>query len=260
MKGSSMAHAAIVPGGGSTGAALNMQRRLFLVDGLVGLKDKHVADLGCGKGDYVRGLLEHTPYVVGVEFFKAAVEEYRQAYPGDHRVEVGDIQHLRYPDESFDVVLLNEVLEHVPDDRRALREARRVLRPDGHLVVFSPNRIHPFETHGADTLKGTSIPVYAPGLPYLPLWIGRRFISYRARNYWPRDLRNLLLSEGFDVQHHDFVWQTFENISGAMPKEMRRIAPFLRFMSLKLEKLPLLRRFGVSQMLVSRVIKPFPAQ
>ena len=248
-----MAYEAIVPSGGSTGAALNLQRRLALVDRLVSLRGKRVADLGCGQGDYVRGLLAYTPHVSGVEYFEAAVQRYRSTYPGEDRVEAGDIQRLRFADGSFDVVLLNEVLEHVPDDRLALREARRVLRPDGHLVVFSPNRFHPFETHGADTLKGKAIPVYAPFLPYVPLWIGRRFVRYRARNYWPRDLRRLLMSEGFDVQHHTFVWQTFENISGAMPRGMARVAPLLRALSMRLERTPVLRRAGVSQLLVAGV-------
>jgi SAM-dependent methyltransferase len=249
-----VAYQAIVPGGASTGAALNLQRRLALVDGRIGLRNKHVADLGCGQGDYVRGLLAFTPDVVGVEYSESAVELYRSAHPGDQRVELGDIQRLRFADESFDVVLLNEVLEHVPDDRLALREARRVLRPDGHLVIFSPNRLHPFETHGADTLKGKSIPVYAPFLPYVPLSLGRRFVKYRARNYWPSDLRRLLRAEGFDVQHHTFVWQTFENISGAMPSGMSRVAPALRAVSMRLERTPALRRFGVSQLLVARIV------
>jgi ubiquinone/menaquinone biosynthesis C-methylase UbiE len=210
-----------------------------------------IADLGCGQGDYVRGLLAYTPKVVGVEYFQDAVDRYREAHPGDDRVESGDIQQLRFADDSFDVVLLNEVLEHVPDDRLALREARRILRQRGHLVVFSPNRLHPFETHGADTIKGKPIPVYAPGLPYVPLRIGSRFVKYRARNYWPSDLRRLLESEGFAVQQHRFVWQTFENISGAMPGGMRHVAPVLRAVSMRLERFPGLRRFGVSQLLVA---------
>ena len=50
-----------------------------------------------------------------------------------------DVQDLRlYDDATFDCVLCSHVLEHVPDDRRALRELRRVLRPSGWAVILAP--------------------------------------------------------------------------------------------------------------------------
>lgn len=49
-----------------------------------------------------------------------------------------DITAIPHPDASFDVVLCNHVLEHVPDDRAAMREIRRVLRPDGWAILMSP--------------------------------------------------------------------------------------------------------------------------
>lgn len=49
-----------------------------------------------------------------------------------------DITRNPHPDDSFDVVLCNHVLEHVPDDRAAMREIARVLRPGGWAVVMVP--------------------------------------------------------------------------------------------------------------------------
>jgi SAM-dependent methyltransferase len=49
-----------------------------------------------------------------------------------------DICDIRYPDASFDAVFCSHVLEHVPDDRRAMRELRRVLRPSGFGVLQVP--------------------------------------------------------------------------------------------------------------------------
>jgi SAM-dependent methyltransferase len=54
---------------------------------------------------------------------------------GSARVDVTDID---FPDDSFDAVLCNHVLEHVPDDRRALRELRRVLAPGGWASLLVP--------------------------------------------------------------------------------------------------------------------------
>lgn len=49
-----------------------------------------------------------------------------------------DITSLPFDDDSFDVVLCSHVLEHVPDDRAAMREMRRVLRPGGVAIVMVP--------------------------------------------------------------------------------------------------------------------------
>lgn len=49
-----------------------------------------------------------------------------------------DITDIRHPDESFDVIYCSHVLEHVPDDRRAMREFHRVLKADGWAILNVP--------------------------------------------------------------------------------------------------------------------------
>jgi ubiquinone/menaquinone biosynthesis C-methylase UbiE len=49
-----------------------------------------------------------------------------------------DICNINLPDHSFDLVLCLHVLEHVPDDRKAMAELRRVLRPSGMAVIMVP--------------------------------------------------------------------------------------------------------------------------
>lgn len=51
----------------------------------------------------------------------------------------GDATDLPFGDESFDAVTMFDVLEHIPDDRRAVREALRVLKPGGAILVSTPN-------------------------------------------------------------------------------------------------------------------------
>jgi SAM-dependent methyltransferase len=55
--------------------------------------------------------------------------------PADVRMDITDIQ---FPDESFDIVYCSHVLEHVPDDRRAMGEFHRVLRSDGWAIFMVP--------------------------------------------------------------------------------------------------------------------------
>jgi glycosyltransferase involved in cell wall biosynthesis/tetratricopeptide (TPR) repeat protein len=59
-------------------------------------------------------------------------------HPASKEIELVDVENLSYPDDSFDWVLCNHVLEHVTDYRRALSELRRVLRPGGRLICQTP--------------------------------------------------------------------------------------------------------------------------
>jgi SAM-dependent methyltransferase len=55
---------------------------------------------------------------------------------------------LPFQTGSLDVVVLNEVIEHVHDDRATMREVGRVLSPGGTCIIFSHNQLITFETHG----------------------------------------------------------------------------------------------------------------
>jgi SAM-dependent methyltransferase len=55
-----------------------------------------------------------------------------------HAMEQMDITDIHHPDESFDVIYCSHVLEHVPDDRRAMSELHRVLKPEGWAVLLVP--------------------------------------------------------------------------------------------------------------------------
>lgn len=59
-------------------------------------------------------------------------------YPTRQDIERVDMLEIPYPDESFDLVIANHVLEHVSDDLRALRELRRVLKVGGYAILQTP--------------------------------------------------------------------------------------------------------------------------
>jgi len=57
----------------------------------------------------------------------------------DNRAMVNmDVTNIQYPDESFDVIYCSHVLEHIPDDRKAMREFYRVLKKDGWAILLVP--------------------------------------------------------------------------------------------------------------------------
>lgn len=219
------------------------------------LSGLRVLDAGCGAGEYVAAISSMGASAQGVEYFAHKVQEWDARYPGDDRVQQGDLTALPFPDDSFDVVLLNEVLEHVNDERKALKELHRVLRSGGLLFVFSPNRRYPFESHGIDTLNGRRIPpIRTFGLPWLPIRLVTRYRRPWARNYWPGELGRIICGQGFALVARDYVWQTFENISGTQNAVIRKLAPFLRGVARLTSNVPFVRTFGSSQVVVARQI------
>jgi SAM-dependent methyltransferase len=238
-------------GGGETAEPLNLANRLAVIRRHANLEGARVLDCGCGEGAYVAAMVDLGADVHGIEYQPEKVAAFRHRHPSSERVRQGDAQDLDFAEDSFDVVLMNEVLEHVPDDVAALREVRRVLRPGGRFVLFAPNRLYPFETHGVSRVGGGDVPYAMPFVPYVPLPIGRRLFVYRARNYWPWALRSMIRRAGFDVVASEFVWQTFEGISRRQPAWLAARASVLRGLAQQLGRTPGVRALGASQVIVS---------
>lgn len=241
--------------GGDTAQSLNLQKRVAVVERAAGgLEGKRLLDCGCGAGGYAAAYAACGARVVGIEFNHEKLRAAQARGLAHAAFATGDLERLPLADAFADVAVLNEVLEHVPDETRALAEIHRALRPGGLLVVMSPNRFYPFESHGVK-LKGsaTVVPVFVPFIPYVPLGLGRRVFDYWARNYWPWELRGLVRRAGFEVVRTGYVAQTFENVSGTQPAPIRALRPLLRGVVGLGEALPIVRAaLSVSQMIVAR--------
>jgi SAM-dependent methyltransferase len=115
-------------------------------------------DLCCGQGNVAEALVTRGCNVIGADFSQAMLEFARQRLPNVTFIEA-DAQKLPFDDCAFDFVLSNFGVCHVPDQRRALAEARRVLRPGGRfgMTVWCGPDLSPsyemfyrvIKTHGA---------------------------------------------------------------------------------------------------------------
>jgi SAM-dependent methyltransferase len=101
-----------------------------------------VLEVGCGSGMGLPYLREHARMVVGGDYTMALLEEARRHLPDAHLVRI-DAQRLPFRDQSFDAVLMLEMIYYVTDQQAAFAECRRILKPGGKLMVCLPNRDRP---------------------------------------------------------------------------------------------------------------------
>lgn len=213
------------------------QRRLDMIARAGGGRLKgRILENGCGVGMYVEHLAPFGGQVTGLEYdFERAAE----ARTRSARILNAAGEALPFPSGTFDLILSHEVLEHVRDDRAAVREMARTLKPGGRMVIFCPNRGYPFETHGVywnGSYRFGNIPL----VNYLPrIWRDR--LAPHVRVYSARDLRQLF--EGLPVQfvERTVLFGAYDNIIARFGAAGRLLRAILQF----LEQTPL-RVFGLS--------------
>lgn len=188
------------------------ERRLNLVRHYVPLEGARILDAGCGLGLYMRHFRAFSDQVYGVDIDP---ERVHQARAVGLNALVASAEALPFDDGWFDVVFSHEVLEHVRDDAAAVRDAYRVLRPGGHLVVYAPNRWYPFETHGV-YWRGTYRFGNVPLVNYLPdRWRNR--LCPHVRAYRRRELVRLLDGLAGDTVVHRVIFAGYDNVVARWP-------------------------------------------
>ncbi len=165
-----------------------------------------VLDVGCGLGIYFDSLSMGASRVVGIDINQDYLREAIQNAESKTAVVQASVEELPFKRGSFDVVVMIEVLEHIPKDRNALKEVSRVLSPRGKLIITAPNKWFPFETHGirvGSKVYGFPLSLSMPFLPYLPSVL-RRLLT-QARVYSRCNLSKLLIMNGFQIRKTDFL-------------------------------------------------------
>jgi ubiquinone/menaquinone biosynthesis C-methylase UbiE len=99
-----------------------------------------VLEIGCGIGTVVAELAKQGYEVTGTDISRVAIEYGRAKY-GNVRLEVQPAEELPYGDGTFDVVLSFDLFEHIARIDRHVDEVQRVLKPGGHYLFQTPNKL-----------------------------------------------------------------------------------------------------------------------
>jgi len=106
------------------------------------LKDLRVLDVGAAGGQITALVGNHVQEIVGIDPDKSAIDHaiYTYSAPGRVGFLVADALDLPFKDESFDLILNNQVYEFVKDDQKMMDEMKRVLKPGGEILLGARNK------------------------------------------------------------------------------------------------------------------------
>jgi SAM-dependent methyltransferase len=209
------------------------QRRLDMITKFAGNRMQGLAlENGCGVGMYVEKMTDLGARVIGLEY---DLERAAEAHLNSKEIFNAAGEFIPLPSSTFDLILSHEVIEHVQDDRAAIREMVRVLKVGGRAVIFCPNRGYPFETHGI-YWKGKYYFGNKPFINYLPRFL-RDKLAPHVRVYSRSDLQKLF--DGLNVKFIEgtIIFGAYDNIIarfGPLGKFLRAVLQFLEATPLKI--------------------------
>lgn len=105
------------------------------------VKDKKVLDIACGEGYGTYLLGQNALKVIGVDIDEKVIRFAKEKYKKDNlEFNSGNIENTGFEDYSFDVVVSFETIEHLANHAAAMNEIKRILKPDGILIMSTPDR------------------------------------------------------------------------------------------------------------------------
>lgn len=167
-------------------------------------RDAAILDVGCSSGQLMHDLQNQGfSNLTGIDVSEVGVQHARRA---GFRCLVMDGQEPDFNSESFDIIIASDSLEHMEQDRKALNNWSKLLKPGGKAIVFVP--------------------------AFMSLWSGHDVINHHYRRYTAIELKEKAVSAGLKIQQSGYwnftlffpiyTWRKIKNIfsSGeANPKD-----------------------------------------
>jgi len=99
---------------------------------------KKVLDAGSGEGYFLSTI--NAKQKVGIELSEKRIKKAKKLFP-NLEIKMGDVNNLPFDDDSFDIIVCSEVLEHVDGYEKAIKEFKRCIKPTGELILSFPNEL-----------------------------------------------------------------------------------------------------------------------
>ena len=140
-----------------------------------------ILDLGCGPGLSSYLLSEKGFIVTGLDISQKFLDVSKNRESDRLHLVQGDICSLDFPDESFDIVTSHELVEHILDTAKALKEMCRVVKKEGKVIILGPNLFSPLSALRATFKLGNKIPFYKTRLNAFKLFIKNSVLFVKKR-------------------------------------------------------------------------------
>ncbi|HEY3419533.1 MAG TPA: class I SAM-dependent methyltransferase [Methanomassiliicoccales archaeon] len=196
-----------------------------IIQGFVKKSSVHqfkMLDVGCGGGQLLENFCRKDNIEVhGIDISQEALRVSKNK--GYCSVECDlEADNMPYPDSFFDVVVMNDLIEHIINPDRMLREARRVIKPEGSIIVCTPNVSHPVSWAMQIVLD-------------LPPMQSARYKSVHVRDFTLRILNKTLELNGLSVSKAQgtFIYPIENRISYYIATRIPRLSERLIVISKK---------------------------
>lgn len=171
-----------------------------------------ILDAGCGPGDLLLAL--DTPFStlqgidIAEEMVNIANQKSKKNQKNYIKFECGDIENLRFENSSFDLIICSGVIEYLKDDIIWMKEIKRVLKPEGYLIVNVTNKysVRKWTSGLVDKLK--SVKLFLNWMNFIKVKILHKgkihYFPFKPRLHSPSKFDKYLFDNGFKKITHNY--------------------------------------------------------
>lgn len=162
------------------------------------LGHSNLLEVGCGRGFYINSISHLFPEsnIWGIDLCEKYLSIAAKNKGKNVRLLKSDATDLPFENNYFDIIIASEILEHIPNDIRAISEMYRVLKPDGKIVITIPSKNYPFFW---DPINWVLERTFKCHLPSNIWWLSGIWADH-VRLYSEKEITKKVINMGFKIE------------------------------------------------------------